>query len=297
MKPITEAVHEKGVLVSDGAWGTFIQQKGLTKQECPEEWNLSHRGAILEVAKSYVDAGAQLILTNSFGGSRYKLDNYGLGDRVAEINREAAAISREAAGDEVYVMGSIGPSGKMLMMGETTQEEMYEVFGAQAAALAEGGADAILVETMSDLEEATIAVRAARAHTDKEIICTMTFEPTKDGGFKSMMGVAPADVVQPLQEAGAEIIGANCGNGSEGMIGITKEIRSIDARVPVLIHANAGMPRYRDGEAVFPEGPDEMASHVPALIEAGAGIIGGCCGSTPAHIRRIVEQVRAHAAS
>jgi 5-methyltetrahydrofolate--homocysteine methyltransferase len=291
MPTITETVSDGKRLVSDGAWGTFILQKGLTKQECPEEWNLSHRADILDVAKKYIEAGADLILTNSFGGNEFKLQNYGLSNKVSEINREAAAISREAAGDNHFVMGSMGPTGKMLMMGEVTEEQLYDAFSRQAEALSAGGADAILVETMSDLEEASIAVRAAHDNTDKEVICTMTFEPTKDGAFKSMMGVAPTQVVEPLKEAGAAILGANCGNGSEGMIEITKEFRAVDKQIPLLIHANAGMPRYENGQAVFPESPHDMVAHVPALVEAGAQIIGGCCGTTPDHIRSIAEKV------
>jgi len=275
------------VLVSDGAWGTFLQQKGLRPGECPELWNVTHRDDVLAIARSYVEAGADLIETNSFGGSRFKLEKYGLAGQVTELNRAAAAISREAAGDRVLVLGSVGPTGKMLIMEEVTADEMYEAFREQSLALEAGGADAIIVETMTDLEEAVLAVRAARENTRLEVICTMTFDRLVTADYRTMMGISPAEMVQPLLEAGASIVGTNCGNGMAGMIPVVEEIRRTHPGVPILVHANAGIPLYREGKTVFPESPEEMASHVKALLQAGASIIGGCCGTTPAHIMAI----------
>lgn len=284
MKRTLSELIKNQVLVSDGAWGTFLQQKGLRPGECPELWNVTHRADVLAIARSYVEAGADLIETNSFGGSRFKLEKYGLGDRVTELNRAAAAISREAAGDRVLVLGSVGPTGKMLIMEEVTAEEMYDAFREQALALEAGGADAIIVETMTDLEEAVLAVRAARENTGLEVICTMTFDRLVTADFRTMMGISPAEMVQPLLDAGASILGTNCGNGMAGMIPVVEEIRRTHPTVPILVHANAGMPAYREGHTVFPESPEEMASHVKALYQAGACIIGGCCGTTPQHI-------------
>ena len=292
MKKITERIKANEILISDGAWGTFLQQKGLQPGECPELWNITHRDEVLSIAQSYVDAGSNMIETNSFGANKFKLDHFGLGNKAYEINKAAAEISKQAAGENVYVLGSIGPTGKFLIMEEVTTDELTKAFREQAVAMEAGGADAIIIETFTDLEEAKCAIKAAKENTSLEVICTMTFEKTVNGDYRSMMGVSPTDMTNELIEAGADIIGANCGNGMEGMIAITKEIRSVNPDIPVLIHANAGAPIFKDGITTFPETPDYMAGLVKKLIAGGANIIGGCCGTTPQHISKIAQVVR-----
>ena len=292
MSSLLTALKNKKVLISDGAWGTFLHQKGLQPGECPELWNITHRSDVFAIAKSYIDAGADMILTNSFGGSPSKLEHYGLHDRAVELNTAAAEISREAAGGDHLVLGSIGPTGVMLMMGQVTEEELFDGFYLQADALKKGGADVICVETMSALDEACLAIRAARDSTGLEVACTFTFEKTINGKFRTLMGVSPAEMVQAVKEAGASVLGTNCGNGFDQMIDIVREIRSIDSLTPILVHANAGKPVFQDGKTVFPETPEMMAAKVEDLIKCGANIIGGCCGTTPAHIQRLVHAVR-----
>lgn len=292
MSSLLKALESGKILISDGAWGTFLQQRGLQPGECPELWNIDHKEDVFAIAKSYIDAGADMILTNSFGGSPYKLSHYGLENRAAELNEAAAAISREAAGSDHFVLGSIGPTGAILMMGQLSEEEMYEGFSIQAEALKKGGVDAVCIETMSAVDEAVIAIRAAKEAAGLEVVCTFTFEKTVKGDFRTMMGVTPQEMVAAVKDAGASIIGTNCGNGFDQMIEIVKEIRTAEPAIPVLVHANAGKPEYRDGETVFPENPAHMAARVKELIQSGANIIGGCCGTTPAHIHALAEEVR-----
>ena len=284
MNILDKLKHGK-ILLSDGAWGTFLQEKGLKPGECPELWNITHRKEVLDIAESYLLAGSDIIETNSFGGSIFKLSQYGLEGRVSELNQAAAAISREAAGNDRHVAGSVGPSGKMLLMGDVTENELYDGFCQQVTALEKGGADIIIVETMSAIDEASLAVRAARENTKCTVIITMTFSGDNKGDFRTMMGVSPEEMVIAMKEAGAHIVGSNCGNGIEDMISITRAIRSTDNTIPIMIQANAGIPEYIDGKTVFRESPEMMASFIPELIKAGASIIGGCCGTTPEHIR------------
>lgn len=284
---IIDKIKQNNILLSDGAWGTFLQAKGMQPGECPELWNITHRAEVKDIAESYLLAGSDIIETNSFGGSSFKLSMYGLEDRVSELNRAAAEISREVAGKEIHVAGSIGPTGKMLVMGDVTEEELYNAFREQAVALEAGGADIIIIETMSAIDEAALAVKAARENTKCTVIITMTFSKEPDGGYHTMMGVSPDDMVISMKDAGAHIVGSNCGNGTEDMIGIVKAIRAADNKIPIMIQANAGIPEFIDGTTVFRESPEMMASYIPELIKAGANIIGGCCGTTPEHIREI----------
>ena len=292
MRSLLSTLTDGKILVSDGAWGTFLHQRGLPPGECPELWNITHRDDVFAIARSYIDAGADMILTNSFGGSPLKLGHFGLQSRTAELNAAAAAISREAAGSDHFVLGSIGPTGVMLMVGDVSEKEMYDGFFIQAEALKKGGVDALCVETMSAIDEACLAIRAAREATGLEVVCTFTFDKTASGDYRTMMGVSPAEMVYAVREAGASVIGTNCGNGFDQMIDIVSEIREVDRSTPILVHANAGKPVFQDGKTVFPETPEMMASKVRRLIQSGASIIGGCCGTTPAHIQALAAEIR-----
>jgi len=286
---ILDELNQGKVLLSDGAWGTLLQEKGMLPGECPELWNITHRGDVKDIALSYLKAGSDIIETNSFGGSRLKLSQYGLGDRTTELNIAAASITREVAGLDKHVAGSIGPTGKMLIIGDVTEEELYEGFREQAVALEKGGADIVIIETMSAIDEAGLAVRAARENTSCTVIVTMTFARDMKGDFFTMMGVSPSDMVTSMKEAGAHIVGTNCGNGIEDMIYIVREIRICDETIPVIVQANAGVPEYMNGKTVFRESPLMMASYIPEIIKAGASIIGGCCGTTPEHIKEMAK--------
>ena len=285
---IIERLLAGGPVTADGAWGTELQARGLESGECPDAWNLSHPERVEEVARAYVEAGSQLILTNTFRANRIALAGTGLADCVAEVNRKGVEISRRAAAGAAAVFASIGPSGKMLPAGEVNPDVLYDAFREQARALADGGADALVVETMSDLEEARIALAAAQ-DTRLPVVVSLVFDTGKKRD-RTMMGNTPEQCARELAEAGAALFGANCGSGVAGYVEIARRMHAL-AGLPVWIKANAGLPDLVDGKPVYRMGPEEFAGYVPALVEAGARFIGGCCGTNPAFVRAIKERI------
>ena len=293
MKAFKERVAQGDILISDGAMGTYLQAKGLKPGECPEWWCISHPDVVKGIHEAYIAAGADIVETNSFGGTCYKLKHYGFEGKVRELNMAAAALAKQASAGKGYVAASVGPTGHIVddEGGDLTPQDLYEAFKEQTVALAEGGADALCIETMASLTEALQAIKAAKENTKLPVICTFTFEASARG-FRTMMGVTPERAAREAVAAGVDIVGANCGNGIVGMIEITRQMRAAQPNTPILIQANAGTPVLEGDKTVFPETPEFMASKVPDLIKAGAQIIGGCCGTTPDHIAAMARAAR-----
>ncbi len=334
-----EKLLATGPVVTDGAWGTQLQERGLPFGACPDAWNLTQPDKVEQVAHAYVEAESRVILANTFGANRFILARHGLADRVAEINRAGVEISLRAANrsrsaadhgafgqrptgrqssgqfpsgqfprqfspaekpaekntsllsiQPVIVFASMGPSGIMLMMGQASEAELRAAFAEQARAMADAGAQGIVIETMSDPAEAALATAAAH-ETGLPTVACMTF----DSGAKkdrTMMGATPEQAAEQLVAAGADVIGSNCGHGVADMVEICRRLRAATDR-PIWIKANAGLPEMIDGRVVYRQTPAEFAAYAPRLVEAGASFIGGCCGTTPEFIRAVVERLEA----
>ena len=283
-------------LISDGATGTYLQVHGLEPGGCPEEFNISHPDVVRGMAAAYFESGSDMVLTNSFGGNLFMLRKYGHGEQCHEFNLLAAQHARSAAGAGRYVVGSVGPTGEFLHpLGDVREETMYEVFVEQITALEEGGADAVVIETMTALEESTLAIKAAKENTKLTVMASMVFDKGPRGFF-TMMGVTPEKAVRELEKAGADVVGSNCGNGIENMLELAGQMRRLTDGC-LLIHSNAGIPKILGGEIVYTETPEWMAERFRSLADLGINIIGGCCGTNPDHIRAIVKAVRGDRAS
>jgi 5-methyltetrahydrofolate--homocysteine methyltransferase len=288
MNALLQNLLNRAPVITDGAWGTQIQRLGLDVGGCPDAWNLINPHAVEEVARSYVEAGSRLILTNTFGANRVMLERHGLADKAVDLNRAGAMLSRKAAEDRAAVFGSMGPSGKFPMMGEIGREELGAAFEEQAFALADGGAQGIVVETMGDLEEARIAVAAAK-ETGLPVVASMVYDAGKEFD-RTMMGTTVEEAVAALTDAGADVIGANCGLGIEFFEKITGRLRAATA-LPLWIKPNAGLPEVIAGEIVYKTTPEEFASYAPGIRDAGAQFIGGCCGTDPDFVRALVRKL------
>ena len=295
MSRLMDILHEKQLLISDGAWGTMLSSLGLPMGTPPEKWNLDHPDKVRTIPEQYFAAGSDIVLSNTFGGSRIKLTSNGLDGSVETINREGAAISKQCAPDNGLVVATMGPTGEFMQpLGTLSESDMIDVFAEQIKAFQAGGADAVIAETMTDLGEIRAAVKAARDNSDLPVIASMSFDKGQQG-YATMMGVTPQAAAEALSEAGVDIVGSNCGGGIRELIDVCRLYRQTTDK-PLWIKPNAGMPQLENGQTVYKETPEDMAAQVSALIEAGASVIGGCCGTTPDHIRAIAEAVRQHSA-
>ncbi|MFO1487914.1 MAG: homocysteine S-methyltransferase family protein [Verrucomicrobiota bacterium] len=283
-------------LLADGAMGTQLMARGLGSGECGMLWNVNRRPDVAAVHEAYHRAGSHLITTNSFGGSRYVLERHGLTARGVELNRAAAAIARKVLGETGWVLGDVGPVGDFLEpVGDVSAEDLRAAFRDQIAALIEGGADAILVETMSDPAEAVVGVEAARECSAKiPVVVTYAFQKTAANEFRTMMGTTVAEAVERSVKAGADIIGTNCGTdlGLEDYVVLARQLTIAAGRTPVIVQPNGGTPRIENGRTVYDASPEQMAALASKLISAGASIVGGCCGTTPEHLAAMSRAVK-----
>ena len=281
-------------MLTDGAWGTQLQARGLEPGACPDAWNLLYPERVEKVGRAYVAAGSRIILTNTFRANRIALEHYGLAGKTEKINRAGVEISRRAANGRAYVFASLGPSGKMLMTGEISESEVRAAFEEQANALAAAGADAIVIETMSDLDEAKLAVAAGQA-AGLPVAASMTFESGRDHD-RTMMGTTPEEAARELADAGADVIGGNCGQGAEDYLAICKRLHAA-TKLPIWMKPNAGLPELTTKGVQYRETPESFARHAQALVQAGASFIGGCCGTTPEFIRAASRALAGNAGS
>lgn len=290
---IETLLKNKPVLL-DGSWGTELQKMGLNPGNCPDEWNLTNPDKVFKVAEDYVMAGSRIILTNTFRSNKIALSNFNLENSFTELNKKGVEISKEAAAGRAKVFASIGPSGKLLATGEINVNELEDIFIQQAEIIAEAGADGIVIETMSDLNEAIIALKSVRK-TNLTVAVCMVFDSGKEKD-KTMMGDSIENVVKSLVDEGADIIGANCGQGIESFIKTCSSMKKLSP-VPVWIKPNAGIPKYVNGKIIYDTSPEDFASFIPSLLEAGADFVGGCCGTTPDYIKLVgkkIEEFKTH---
>ena len=292
MHALIQKLLSEQPVITDGAWGSQIQSLGLQPGECVDNWNLEHSEAIGQVASSYVAAGSRIILTNTFGANRIMLERHGLTDKAAAINKAGAIISRKAAHDAAFVFGSIGPTGKMVFSGEVSEDELTKAFAEQASALAEGGVHGFVIETMSELAEARIALKAAQPF-GLPVVVSMTYDSGK-GYERTMMGITPEEASEEFKVVGADVIGANCGMGTEYIVSICTRLRST-TNLPIWIKPNAGLPEVLSGSVTYNSTPESFAGYALRIVSAGANFIGGCCGTNPEYVRALKHKLKPNA--
>lgn len=280
---------ESRVVIGDGAMGTMLQKYGLEFGECPERFNLEKPEVVRMVHKDYADSGAEYVETNTLGANRMMLARHNLDEKLGEVLKKAVVCAREGARENVLVGASVGPTGRLLEpYGDASVDELRDVFREVATYLDAEDIDFFIVETMIDINEAVVALEGVTAVSEKPIVATMSFQQTPKG-MRTVMGNEPADCADRLRDAGASIVGTNCCNGVEEAIWIIEEMR--DVGVPTIAQPNAGVPVLEDGKPIYKQTPERMADDIPNLIKAGARLIGGCCGTTPDHIRAIRQKL------
>ncbi|HHX44341.1 MAG TPA: hypothetical protein GX714_10205 [Chloroflexi bacterium] len=293
MDDILRALAAGEVIIGDGAIGTQLQARGLPAGVLPELWNAEHPELVTAVHHAYLHAGARIVTTNTFGGNRARLTSAGAADRLTELNRKGVELARAAADGRAWVLGDIGPTGHLLEpYGVLSIAEAEAIYREQVTVLAEAGVDAIAIETMNDIEEALCAVRMARAHTNLPVLCSFAF----NAKGRTMMGLRPADAAQRAAEAGAHAVGANCGEGPAAIVAALTGMReAVD--LPLIAQANAGVPQVGAEEStIWDVTPEQLAAHARAFVDAGARLVGGCCGTTPAHIAAVAAALAGAAA-
>ncbi len=290
MSKLTDFLAGPGILVADGATGTQLQKAGLKPGASPERWNLENPEAIRALHRGYIEAGANVVLTNTFGGTRFRLARHGLEGQVREINAAAAKLAREVAGESVFVFGDIGPSGELLKpLGKLTYEEAVAGFGEQAEGLLAGSVDAILIETMSDINEAKAAVQGVRQVSgDIPLLVTFSF----DTHGRTMMGTKPEKVAKEIWALGVTAMGANCGRTLTETLTAIEQMRAAVPEAALMAKPNAGLPHTNGGDMVYDVTPEVMAEYARKFAEQNIKIFGGCCGSAPEHIRAIAETLK-----
>lgn len=286
MNKFEKLLSEATVILLDGAMGTMLMSKGMEAGQAPEKMNLEHPEVVKEIHRAYIEAGANVILTNTFGGNRFRLSRHGLDDRVRDINLAAAELARAVADEypNVMVAGSMGPTGELMApLGKLTYEAAVQAFAEQAAGLSSGGVDVIWIETMADLQEVKAAVQGARSVTRLPITVTMTFESKG----RTMMGVTPEQLVQLANELELSAVGANCGKGPQELEAVIDRMHKAGCQKPIISKANAGIPKLVDGKVVYDGLPEVMAEHAQSVRHLGAKLIGACCGSSPQYIHEM----------
>lgn len=300
MTELQRRLRERGYLLLDGGMGTLLMAAGLEAGAPPERWNLTHPERVADVHRGYLEAGSRVILTNSFGGNPFRLRGRGLEGDLAALNEAAARIARGAAdaadggAGPALVAGSMGPSGEMMEpLGSLTLDTARMGFAAQAAALTAGGADLLWIETMADLREVRAAVEGAREASELPVVATLSF----DAGGRTMMGVTPAQALEALADCDLAAVGANCGSGTGEIEEVIRQMKALNPSIPLVSKSNAGRPAWIEAELVYDGTPEVMRRHARRVLGLGASLIGGCCGTTPAHIRAMAEGLEGAAAA